>query len=444
MSLEIRDSTQFKVLELAIVTKAGPIDITGIYEEISIYDSLFMPVMSGNILIRDSIGLSSKLFFDGSESLLINIVKDENSDIGNFKKAFRIYKQSERKNISLNDEAYVLSFVSDELIYSDQQKVNQSYEFTYSEIVEKIMIDYLKISDNNKGGFYDKTVGLKKLVIPNLTPIEAIQWCAKRAVDEQQSPNFLFFQNLTGYNFASLSKLLTKEDIIQIKFEPKNLKERNAIQEISSARALEVVSQTNEVEKTRTGVNAGKFIGFDPMTRTIAVKNISYGDHYDSMKHGNQNPNTSVIKNRDGLENTRAFDSRKILSTFGTSRQFSEYIKKNDPTSISKEDNIENWLFQRKAILNNLLNRRVKVVMPGNFQLTSGFNVALNVPVFGAKEKGGENDDKGLSGKYIIVASRQIIKYNKHETIIEVATTSTANEFIPASTGEQTEEILTY
>jgi hypothetical protein len=49
-----------------------------------------------------------------------------------------------------------------------------------------------------------------------------------------------------------------------------------------------------------------------------------------------------------------------------------------------------------------------------------------------------------LSGKYIIVASRQSIKYNKHETIIEVATTSTANEFIPTSTGEQTEEILTY
>lgn len=444
MSLEIRDSTQFKVLELAIVTKAGPIDITGIYEEINIFDSLFMPVMSGNILIRDSIGLSGKLFFDGSESILIHIVKDENSDIGSFKKAFRIYKQSDRQNISLNDEAYVLSFVADELIYSDQQKINQSYEFTYSQIVEKIMIDYLKISDNNKGGFYDSTVGLRKIVIPNLTPLDAIQWCAKRAVDQQQSPNFLFFQNLTGYNFASLSNLLTKEDILEIKFEPKNTKDKNSIEEISSARSLEVVAQTNEVEKTRSGVNAGKFIGVDPMTGTIGVKNISYADTYDSMKHGNQNPNTSVIKNRDGVENTRAFDSKKTLAFFGTARQFSEYIKKKDPTSISKEENIENWMFQRKAIFNNLTNRRVKVVMPGNFQLTSGFNVRLLVPVFGAKEKGGENEDKGLSGKYIIVASRQSIKYNKHETIIEVATTSTANEFIPTSTGEQTEEILTY
>jgi hypothetical protein len=49
-----------------------------------------------------------------------------------------------------------------------------------------------------------------------------------------------------------------------------------------------------------------------------------------------------------------------------------------------------------------------------------------------------------ISGKYIIVASRQIIGYDKHETIIEVATTSTDNEFIPVSNPQQTKEILEY
>ena len=61
MSIELQKSTQFKVNELVIVTKAGPIDISNIYEEINIFDSLFSPVISGSILIRDSVGLSGRL-----------------------------------------------------------------------------------------------------------------------------------------------------------------------------------------------------------------------------------------------------------------------------------------------------------------------------------------------------------------------------------------------
>jgi hypothetical protein len=95
MSFEIKKSTQFKVSELVIVTKAGPLDISKLYEEINIFDSLFLPVMSGNILINDSLGLSGKLLFDGSESILIDVSKDVDSEIGHFKKAFRIYTKPE-------------------------------------------------------------------------------------------------------------------------------------------------------------------------------------------------------------------------------------------------------------------------------------------------------------------------------------------------------------
>ena len=444
MSLEVKKSTQFKVNELVIVTKAGNIDIASIYEEINIFDSIMMPVISGTILIKDSIGLSGKLLFDGSESILIDIAKDKNSDVASFHKAFRIFKQSDRQNDGLSSEIYTLHFVSDELMYSDQKRINQSYETTNAQIVERILIDYLKVPQNNLKGIINPTSGIKKIVIPNLRPLEAIDWIAKRSVDINQSPNFMFFQNTIGYNFASLSTLLSQPDILDVKFESKNQPGKSAIEEISSARSLEVVSQANEIEKTRSGVNASKFIGFDPLTRTVSTKNISYGDHYTNMKHGNENPNFSQIKNRDGVNNTETYDANKSVALFAASRQFSEYIKKKDPTSISKEENIENWLSQRKSIIKNLMTKRVKLTMPGNFQLTSGFNINLVAPSFAKKEKGDDNSDPSLSGKYIIVATRQIIGYDKHETIIEVATTSSANEFIPVSSPRQTQELLKY
>jgi hypothetical protein len=444
MTLEVKQSTQFEIRELTLVVKGGSIDITKIFEEINLYDSLFLPVISGNILITDAIGLSSKLLFDGSEVLLVDIAKNADSDIASFKKAFRVYKQSNRQNNGLNSEAYVLHFVSDDLIYSDQQKINQSFEGTYSYIIEKILENYLKIPASQAKGIYENSVGIKSIVIPNLKPLEAIEWCAKRAVDINQAPNFMFYQNSIGYNFASLSTLLTQENILDIQFSPKNLSDSNPASEISSARGLEVVEQNDNIKKGREGVNAGQFIGFDPITRTVAKKNISFGDIYSKIKHANETPDVSIIKNRDGLDSTQAYDSKKTVSIFGVAQQISKYIKQNDPTSLSKIENLESFLFQRKAFISMLMNKRVKIAMPGNFQLTSGFNIYLEAPTFGAKEKDGDNQDKSLSGKYLIVASRQIIGYDKHETIIEVATTSTERDFVAVSSSSQVEELKEY
>jgi hypothetical protein len=254
----------------------------------------------------------------------------------------------------------------------------------------------------------------------------------------------MFFQNKTGYNFVSLSSLLPQSEILDIQFITKNLKNISELNEISGAKAFEVVSSANLIERTRSGVNAGTFIGFDPITKTISSKKITYSDHYSSMDHGNDTPNVTDIKNRDGTQNQKTYNSRVSLSIFSTARQFSEYIKKNDPTSLSKEENQEDFLFQRKAIINNLMSKKIKVVMPGNFDLSSGFNVNFQVPIFGEKEKNETPDDKSLNGKYMIIASRHIIGYEKHETIIEIATSSTTVGKILESSVDEVQEIMEY
>lgn len=444
MTFELSKSTDFKIREIVLVTKAGNIDITPIFEELNIFDSIFSPVITGSIMIRDTLGLSGRLLFDGSESIMFDISKDGKTEILNFKKAFRLYKQSKRNSDSGMSEIYIFNFCSDELLYSDQQRITQSYEMTYSEIVQKIMYNYLQIPENQLGGVYDKTMGIRKVVIPNLRPLEAIEWCAKRSVDQNNSPNFVFFQNVAGYNFASLSTLISHTEIIDVNYYPKNMKNETAIQEISGARSVEVVSHVNSSAKIRSGVNAGKFIGFDPITRTNATRYITYGDHYNPLKHENEKPNLSIIKNRQGTENTRMFDSKKVVSVFSSDQQLSEYIKSREPESLSKINDTENYIFQRKAIFSNLMEKRIKVVMPGNFQLSSGFKINLIAPLSGPKLEGDENDDVGLSGKYIIVGTRHIISFDKHETIFEAATTSTQNEFVPVSSDEQTRQILEY
>ena len=73
MSFNLKQSTQFTVNKIAINSKFGTFDVSAVFEELNIFDSVLMPCISGNILIKDSIGLSKKLLFDGSEFIDIDI-----------------------------------------------------------------------------------------------------------------------------------------------------------------------------------------------------------------------------------------------------------------------------------------------------------------------------------------------------------------------------------
>ena len=195
MSLNLSQSTQFKIKDLTLITKLGNVNIAGVYQEINIYDSMFMPCIRGEILIQDAIGLSSKLLLDGSEYLSMEILKGEESGPTTFKKTFRIYKQSNRENINQNSEIYILHFASEEMIFSEQKKVNQSFNGTYTDIVNVILKKYLGVT-SKKLGLIENSKGLHTVIVPNLSPFDTMDWLSKRAVDSDSLPNFLFFEKL--------------------------------------------------------------------------------------------------------------------------------------------------------------------------------------------------------------------------------------------------------
>jgi len=416
--LNIQETTQYRITELLLVTKSGYIDIRDKFEELNIFDSMLNQTMSGNILIRDAIGLSEQLIFDGSEVLMVKIGKDEDELM--MKKSFRIYKQSNRVPVNQSSEVYVLHFVSDEYIFSLQQKVQHYYNLTYSEAAVKIMNDYLGIK---KIGTYSSSSGVRNILVPSLEPLVALQWLATRAVDENQSPGFIFFENRMGFNFTNLSTLFSFPSLTRVNFSAKNISD-NLGEEFTGARSFEVVTQNDFVRNTKSGVYAGKLIAFDPLTKTIQEKQHTFKEMYDNGEHANKNPNVSLIKNRGGLFQTQMYDSRIVTYPFFGNRRNSDFIKENDPTSVSLDEDTENYKFQREAIFQNLFSKRVKLVLPGNFNLSSGFCIDLDVPKRSVLADGENQFDSSLYGKYLIVATRHIIRPNMHEVIIEAVTDS--------------------
>jgi hypothetical protein len=432
----IVQSSQYVISKLEIISKLGPVDVTDMFEELNIFDSIFNPAMTGTILINDAIGLSNKLSFDGSEILFLDMGKT--SDTARIKKSFRIYKQSSRKSLNLNSEAYVLHFVSDEFILSQQIKISQAFKDTYANITKKILNNYLSMSDREIA-MLEASDGIRSVVIPNKTPFEAIDFCAKRAINDKMSPTFLFFENKLGYNFVTTSTLLSRPAVHNINFQPKNLFDPGG--ELMGAMHYEVVTQFDMNRNIKSGVYAGTFTGFDINARTVANKIVDYDSLYKKSNHANKTANIGSVTNKQGFKNTEMFASKKILYPIAAFSSKIPYVMENDPESANLEDDTYNYLLQREAIMQNLMNLRMKIVMPGNFDLTSGLTANLTLPVRAQKAGGADNTDHSLNGKYLIAATRHIITYQKHETVMEVVTDSTNRDSIYQNTQDQVKAV---
>ena len=432
----LRQSTDYRINELTLVTKGGKIDIRQMFEEINIYESMLTPCISGDIIISDAIGLSSQLLIDGSELLLIDI--DKGAGFGNMKRAFRIYQQSDRKNKNQTSEIYVLKFASEEIVLSEQQTLSECYKGTYTDIVKKILVNKLKVSGNNfKERNFEKSVGAIDVIIPMLKPFDAINWCSKRAIDSKGQPTFLFFENDGGYNFTTLSKIMQQEPIFSVNFDVKNLSDENGDQnlkaELLGARAMEVISQFDFIKNTQAGVFAGTYVGIDPLTRQIIPEKKTFNTSYGSTSHANRNPNLPIDTNKLNKTNSQMDQSRIVYHLTTGSRNQSQWIKNGEPGSLTTDDVPQKYTYARKAIFQNFTAQRLKIALPGNFLISPGKTINLDVPKRSFNTRGADNSDVTLKGKYAILSTRHIIKYKMFETIAEVVTDSSAKPIVAAN-----------
>jgi len=430
----LRQSTDFKIVTLTITIDNGQkFDLKDVFQEINLYDNLFLPCMSANMYITDSQNLIDKLKFQGNEKVMIEIHKnDDFDDQYNYKNEFVVYKISDRTNLTPTSQVYCLNLVREDFILSLQKKINQHYKSTYSDMVDKILQDYLKVSDDlgsndgkSKFQMSVPTLGLQDIIIPNLTPFETIEFITKRALSLNKNPDYVFYESPISYNFIPLSNIARSIPRANINLKPKNVDD-DVGSEFFGARSYKVISSFNTIETVKEGSYTGKFVGFDTVTRTQKIQRIT--DAFSQVKdHANKQSNLKDFKNKENKSSYDMVDSRVVSYPFTFTRTQLDYIKKNNPAMTTYLDNTDQYVFQRKAIFTNLLQKRLQITLPGNFSLFSGETVGVFVPKFGIKDN--DNDateafDKSLTGKYIIIGTRHVISYNKHETLIEVASDS--------------------
>ena len=224
------------------------------WKEINFYEDINSPIVSGDVVIQDGVGLIEFVPIIGEEVLEISMAtagavpsptgnpgsSDADVDVADQPKLiinrFRIYKVDPPIRINDNFRSIKLYFVSDAQITNMMVKVQKNYptaELTDYRKPENPLEDKTyTIADMVRDIFYDAFLGKKKpknhrpqtknllveptkgvysACIPNWTPFKAINFLASRAISANpfsNGANFVFYETLKGFRFVSIETLM--------------------------------------------------------------------------------------------------------------------------------------------------------------------------------------------------------------------------------------------
>jgi hypothetical protein len=234
--------------------KTKKIDLSNFYLEINITEEIFKPYFYGNITILDTVDILTQFPILGEEWIEISFsTKIRKMYTTRHYKCF-VYKISDlRMNQASKFQQYTLYFISSDQFTNSKNLISRNFKGNCTDIIKSILLNDITIDTNLN--IFQQTDGYVDFTIPRMTPFEAIEFFKlKSYVSSSNDTNyFLFFQDFFGYNFTSLSNLISE------KLKRKSQLERNDISTKIYYEDARTTNPNENVEKFTRNFTEGSF-----------------------------------------------------------------------------------------------------------------------------------------------------------------------------------------
>ena len=317
----------------------------------------------------------------GTEYLIVEFAIDYLGEERIFNRIFRIRKVGDQSFPRNEERNYALELVSPEFAVSMSSRITERFEETCAGAVDTIMRERLHI-DNTRIHTVENTSGTIDVLIPNYTPLQAINYFTARSLTEEApyACNFLFYETLDGFYFRSIRGILQQHSkgnevaTFQVNALP-------TAQVIDEARAFNSIirlqqEQTFDVlSDVTTGVLRSRMLHLDFFARQFAEEDSRYTETFKTFKDDHLDDFPLYPDNFDqGVDrNTKLFT---VLSD--TSSSESAYRLQNEgPTSPNR---IYEAVVLRNRQLREIQHLRTVLEVPGRPNLRAGTVIILNYP----------------------------------------------------------------
>lgn len=441
---EYTSEKSYKLIDLSLISSNG--NLTNIYPslvELSIFEDVYSSTISGHALISDGNDLIVGMPISGFEFLKVVLGKPGSSATTFYSKTFRVYKiQSQEISLASNSShSYMIYFCSEENILSQSKKVSKSYKGKESEfIVKDILERYLK-TDKIK---VESGLGLYDIIIPFLNPLIALTWLTGRVLSKEGSrPDFLFFENKDGYNFVSLSTLFKQQSKGLYSYDVKNvdLKTDTTETEIKDVIKYDFVSFFDVLNNITTGMYSSLLKTVDLVRLRMQDITFSYDKYFQATSHiDTSNPNSFIPEYKDRFNKMLHENHSAHVKMYPTTKDHDIVSSIASRQPGIKPNLVERWMLQRVSQIKQLNYFRLRLVIPGDINLTVGDIIEFNVPITSRKNPGESNNNSYYSGRYLITAIRHKIDLQSYEMIAEVTRDCLSDKYPSVSYNDVTIE----
>lgn len=421
-----RSPGDIDIRRFSLISAAGQvIDLSSLAVDFSVYQNLFEHYLQCDLVINDSVGLINTLNgnkdtgvhggFTGEEILVVSY--RSNDDSLEYKNHFfALYELTDRKRIEERSEAYFLSGISVEAYPAMTYKICRAYggtggnliskmiesiigEFVYTENVKALHYNYRETVGfrQKKTVDVDETIGLQKYIIPNLSVDDTIDFLAKESDSADHIPYYIFYENSNGFNFKNLSNLIKQDVKEEFSYLPSNIDEgKGAANDTNFDRtkiiSFDVIKQSNILDNIQSGLYKSKTIHLDILRknkREVVFDYNTYADKFSKLQP------YKIVGEVDTFPVVRMLTSRTGHD--------------NDPIFTDEAPSPKKYgevIGQSQAYEAHIFNTIVEVTVPGDSELDAGDIIRLSIPAAATANDQDGDEDKYLSGKYIITKLR--------------------------------------
>ena len=440
-----QNQSQFSILEASILSSSVQnedqlVDVSNNIVEVNLYENLYKPYIDCSIVLIDDFGLKNALGLQGTERLQLVLGDAENPETPVVVKVFFFAKINDTKRMNERAELLSISMVEEHVYVDAIKQFSRSYTGQFEDIIESISEKELgKVII--KDSFEPSVQGPRKIIVPYLSPLEAIQWLRDRATTRTGSPIFLYSSLYSdGLIMSSLDGLL-KRNVINEKLPLRYSSsiasvddEQDQLRPYYEIISFKEIDAENSLALYENGAIGSYYASIDAGTGTISGDHISVRDILDEFytnKLISDDTNQSIFDPSliiDGKlsDEYNSMHIHQVVSS-NTYNQFKGY---HDETSLLGNENnlIESRLKAKNKVIRTFLKKNIiDIGMNGSLfflgKVTVGRKLRvlfLNSDVSGDEKSALDQIDKRKSGDYTILAIKHKLVNQKHTSILRL------------------------
>jgi len=440
-----QNQSQFGILEASIILSSVKnedkvVDVRGNIVEVNLFENLYKPYVDSTIVLIDDFDLKNSLNIQGTERLKLVLGDAENPEEPVVVKYFFFSKINDTQKMNERAELLSISLV-EEHVYIDAIK---QFSKSYTDELENIITS---IADNELGKTVVKSLfepsvqGPRKIIVPYLSPLEAIQWLRDRATTRTGSPIFLSGSLYTNSLLMSSLDGLLREDVINDKLP---LRYSSAISGVDADQdqlrpyyeimSFKEVDAENSLALYENGAIGSFYASIDAGTGVLSGDHISIRDILDEFytnKLISADTNQSVFDPSLEIDGKLSDEYNSLhIHQVVSSNTYNQFKSYHDETSLLGENNslIESRLKAKNKIIRTFLKKNIiDIGMNGSLFFKGKISVGrklrllfLNSNVQGDLKDTNDQIDKRKSGDYIILATNHRLADEKHTTILRL------------------------